>query len=157
VEQTKVFSVQEEQTSEHGIRGGLGASCSPGARRGRGGGEARQVGLMPWFRVLMSWSGLWHAPLARRSGVGVGGRGIISARRWRGSIGGGGGGGGAMRSSSLASVCLRSTSSAASWASSHPAVGRGRGERRRGATRLRGLQRRGAPHSPGLWTMLWSA
>jgi hypothetical protein len=153
VEQTKVFSVQEEQTSEHGIRGGLGARCSPGARRGRGRGEAWQVGLMPWFRALMSWSGLWHAPLARRSGVGVGGRGVFSARRRCGSIGGGG----AMRSSSLASVCLRSTSSAASWSSSHPAVGRGRGERRRDATRLRGLQHRGAPHSPGLWTELWSA
>jgi hypothetical protein len=45
VEQTKVFSVQEEQTSEHGIRGGLGASCSPGVRgRSRWGRERSR----PW-------------------------------------------------------------------------------------------------------------
>jgi hypothetical protein len=54
-----------------------------GAGRGRGRGEARQVGLMPWFRAPMSWFGLWHAPLARRSGVSVGGHDVFSARRRR--------------------------------------------------------------------------
>jgi hypothetical protein len=80
VEQTKVFSVQEEQTSEHGIRGGLGASCSPGVRgRSQWGRERSRPwrGEAVWPDAVVQGADVVVRLVACSLGA------VLRCRRWR--------------------------------------------------------------------------